>query len=103
MLVRAHQIETDHPHNPFVAARRQHSPEPAAKMADPREKTSPRREIADAAERPVNVRPGRGGHPVRPSARAYTARRSRRHRSDEHTSELPSLMRTSYAVFRFKQ
>src|SRR3546814_4139634 len=27
----------------------------------------------------------------------------RKHRSQEHTSELPSLMRTSYAVFCFKK
>src|SRR3546814_9747202 len=30
-------------------------------------------------------------------------RRERTHRSEEHTSELQSLMRTSYAVFRLKK
>src|SRR3546814_5165406 len=38
-----------------------------------------------------------------PPAKSPKARRHRRWRSEEHTSELQSLMRISYAVFCFKQ
>src|SRR3546814_7963716 len=56
-----------------------------------------------------------GGHTVkrsvvRKSQPAYASHKwakgqrfDRRHRSEEHTSELQSLMRTSYAVFCLKQ
>src|SRR3546814_5150325 len=37
------------------------------------------------------------------AARAGTERDFQRHRSEEHTSELQSLMRTSYAVFCLKK
>src|SRR3546814_6719503 len=40
---------------------------------------------------------------VRPAPRASGRRRSRRDRSEEHTSELQSLMRNSYAVFCLKK
>src|SRR3546814_9028811 len=49
-------------------------------------------------------RAGRGGHPQR--ARPHQRRRSRKpqlRRSEEHTSELQSLMRISYAVFCLKK
>src|SRR3546814_5072654 len=42
------------------------------------------------------------GHGAGPVALHVTARRPR-HRSEEHTSELQSLMRSSYAVFCFKK
>src|SRR3546814_3149377 len=43
--------------------------------------------------------------PVELLARAYrvAVQRASRDRSEEHTSELQSLMRTSYAVFRLKK
>src|SRR3546814_5966157 len=43
-------------------------------------------------------------HPARPPARAARfLRRTSRRRSEEHTSELQSLMRISYAVFCLKK
>src|SRR3546814_10103159 len=44
---------------------------------------------------------GRGREPV--AARQRDPMRTRQSRSDEHTSELQSLMRISYAVFCLKQ
>src|SRR3546814_2674620 len=46
--------------------------------------------------------PGKVGH-GQPSARDRLRAGFRRLRSEEHTSELHSLMRTSYAVFCFKK
>src|SRR3546814_5559801 len=45
------------------------------------------------------------GNPVTPAIRqiAYEAAVSLNHRSEEHTSELQSLMRISYAVFCLKK
>src|SRR3546814_3329640 len=48
--------------------------------------------MAEAAEEAA-VPPGSAGHVQHHAARGYNAR------SEEHTSELQSLMRTSYAVF----
>src|SRR3546814_6361687 len=52
-------------------------------------------------------RPGKGAAEIGRAARAAAAavrRRPRlRHRSEEHTSELQSLMRKSYAVFCLKK
>src|SRR3546814_2676450 len=52
----------------------------------------------------------RGDHECRLSAlvglaitKALAERRQRQHRSEEHTSELQSLMRISYAVFCLKK
>src|SRR3546814_4642448 len=76
-----------------------------------------RRCCGTAARRPAGVRApharGACGHPAMPSSTA-TAPRSRPHaasrktrglrwRSEEHTSELQSLMRISYAVFCLKK
>src|SRR3546814_5452448 len=47
--------------------------------------------------------PRHDGLSARRGARAALDRRRPRHRSEEHTSELQSLMRTSYAVFRSKK
>src|SRR3546814_6869595 len=41
--------------------------------------------------------------PLSSAARLYAARRHSLWRSEEHTSELQSLMRTSYAVFCWKK
>src|SRR3546814_8768659 len=51
------------------------------------------------------VRPREARHRVRTAAaaRARTQWQSRDFRSEEHTSELQSLMRISYAVFCLKQ
>src|SRR3546814_6746463 len=47
---------------------------------------------------------GTGAHPANADRARYTARcRLRPARSEEHTSELQSLMRTSYAVFCLKK
>src|SRR3546814_9017175 len=49
---------------------------------------------------------GGGRGPDRPRSRNHADRtrlRGRRPRSEEHTSELQSLMRISYAVFSFKK
>src|SRR3546814_19502244 len=40
---------------------------------------------------------------VRASISSAVVRRHKQHRSEEHTSELQSLMRTSYAVFCLKK
>src|SRR3546814_4156625 len=46
---------------------------------------------------------GFGARDRAPAARADGAARARRRRSEEHTSELQSLMRISYAVFCLKK
>src|SRR3546814_4854106 len=50
------------------------------------------------SEKPQANAGGRGAHRTR-HARALRGRRAEGSRSEEHTSELQSLMRTSYAVF----
>src|SRR3546814_6782775 len=59
------------------------------------------------AERHGDSRPARHGHDPSVAARSAAARIRRPHpwalRSEEHTSELQSLMRISYAVFCLKQ
>src|SRR3546814_6327858 len=52
--------------------------------------------------RQTRPRHGRGGIPAR-RRRARTHPQCHRQRSEEHTSELQSLMRISYAVFCLKQ
>src|SRR3546814_2663623 len=47
--------------------------------------------------------PNRGRPWSRRPVRAFRTSRARRHRSEEHTSELQSLMRISYAVFCLKK
>src|SRR3546814_10178356 len=44
-----------------------------------------------------------GGIHLEPDGPAVTAAEKRSHRSEEHTSELQSLMRISYAVFCLKK
>src|SRR3546814_8779662 len=44
-----------------------------------------------------------GGGPAGAAAAIYAARKGIRTRSEEHTSELQSLMRISYAVFCLKK
>src|SRR3546814_1459305 len=65
------------------------SPQAAASIVRPSSTASSR------SQRRLNMHPPRGGRPVRPPAGA--------HRSEEHTSELQSLMRLSYAVFCLKK
>src|SRR3546814_7928917 len=55
---------------------------------------------ADAEREPARRRVGQRGHRLG-HARRPTG--ERRHRSEEHTSELQSLMRISYAVFCLKK
>src|SRR3546814_10766308 len=70
------------------------SPRGAAWLAKPVSRLNPMR--ADRAHRPAGT--------VRPPPRcAPPAESCRRHRSEEHTSELQSLMRISYAVFCLKK
>src|SRR3546814_10033066 len=58
-----------------------------------------------ARERPRAARREDGVHPRRPASVAARALRTRagQYRSEEHTSELQSLMRISYAVFCLKK
>src|SRR3546814_7810831 len=51
------------------------------------------------AAKPISIH-GRGGMPI---LRRHLSGRSRTSRSEEHTSELQSLMRISYAVFCLKK
>src|SRR3546814_2132288 len=82
-------------------------PGPAATAAlRPGRRPAPGRRDRDAADRAV----GRGYAPVRQPAAitqashaAKTTRCATAGRSEEHTSELQSLMRISYAVFCLKQ
>src|SRR3546814_10437509 len=70
----------------FSDDRAQHMAEPIAPAKAARDYLSARRRM-------------RCSHP----ARAGAAVRGKRIRSEEHTSELPSLMRISYAVFCLKK
>src|SRR3546814_3840520 len=56
-----------------------------------------RSQLHDNPPKPVELRTGRGFSPDNPYAFQY------HHRSEEHTSELQSLMRISYAVFCLKK
>src|SRR3546814_7941190 len=66
-----------------------------------------RRRLGDPALQPVRARRGVAGHetPVagRRAPRLHRALRRLGQRSEEHTSELQSLMRISYAVFCLKK
>src|SRR3546814_2312473 len=59
----------------------------------------------DAPQPARSARRGRHGRSVRARGQAAAVRRQRRdaQRSEEHTSELQSLMRISYAVFCLKK
>src|SRR3546814_1555188 len=53
---------------------------------------------------PDTLQPGAEGVDIRPGVvKAERGPHRRRHRSEEHTSELQSLMRISYAVFCLKK
>src|SRR3546814_7480452 len=69
--------------------------------ADLRRARTVRRTADRAARPPGNVTPP--GTPLRVSWRSTEGRRRRARRSEEHTSELQSLMRISYAVFCLKK
>src|SRR3546814_10535939 len=58
--------------------------------------------IVDHPDGPVELRPHLGG-PLLAAAAAWVAMHHDRSRSEEHTSELQSLMRISYAVFCLKK
>src|SRR3546814_9124572 len=53
--------------------------------------------------RRIPRRQGGNGHPTRPRKKRYSLLADATHRSEEHTSELQSLMRISYAVFCLKK
>src|SRR3546814_1545646 len=74
---------------PWHAARRRHLV-----------RTHRRHHHRPAELRPRNITPRRPGGPDQDQA---TPQGARRHRSEEHTSELQSLMRSSYAVFCLKK
>src|SRR3546814_6359173 len=59
------------------------------------------RSLVHAVRQPARARPAveRGGHRRRMALRPAPVADLRRNRSEEHTSELQSLMRISYAVF----
>src|SRR3546814_4937925 len=59
------------------------------------------RRLADARQPAARI--SRAGHPDRVAARHHARLPAARHRSEEHTSELQSLMRISYAVFCLKK
>src|SRR3546814_10259012 len=52
---------------------------------------------------PVAARPAPTARRTAPTAPLRSSHKARRHRSEEHTSELQSLMRNSYAVFCLKK
>src|SRR3546814_8001302 len=56
-----------------------------------------------STERGLTVRQRSLQRPPRPDARTVRGCRHPNPRSEEHTSELPSLMRNSYAVFCLKK
>src|SRR3546814_10855551 len=73
----------------------------SSRRVDPRQLVSQRQELLDRAVQPEGRRHfGRGGRP-RPHLTAVAL--SAITRSEEHTSELQSLMRISYAVFCLKK
>src|SRR3546814_8445931 len=51
----------------------------------------------------IKVRAGRAAQPVDRPPAIFARHRQRSQRSEEHTSELQSLMRISYAVFCLKK
>src|SRR3546814_8223083 len=76
-----------------------HAPNPddPAAHAAARDRSRPRQDAGEAARR------RHGPHRPCPPSPAARATVSARTRSEEHTSELQSLMRISYAVFCLKQ
>src|SRR3546814_1510451 len=73
-----------------------------AEQAGPTGKTGPF--ITDDDEEKLSLREYIGKHLARMSGRDSRRKQlERRIRSEEHTSELPSLMRISYAVFCLKK
>src|SRR3546814_9535187 len=79
---------------------REHGAEPARRRAQDRDMAPAEhpRDIARRACGPVNRVLEHAGYPV-----VIFGRRENHARSDEHTSELQSLMRISYAVFCLKK
>src|SRR3546814_7983717 len=78
------------------AVRLEQPDDPAADDADPRER--------DAQRRPGGGRGGIGGHAgLHEATEPRPVIASALSRSEEHTSELQSLMRISYAVFCLKK
>src|SRR3546814_3743251 len=65
-----------------------------------RDREARARKAEDDAQR---ERPGEAAHARKPAPRPRCARWRTRSRSEEHTSELQSLMRISYAVFCLKK
>src|SRR3546814_4893651 len=61
------------------------------------------RPLADGARRSCPADVLRDRHPPLVAERRLEAPKAREQRSDEHTSELQSLMRISYAVFCLKK
>src|SRR3546814_1836421 len=62
-----------------------------------------RRQSARQARREIHAAAGRGGDARNDIARTMIAEAGLAARSEEHTSELQSLMRISYAVFCLKK
>src|SRR3546814_8437191 len=62
-----------------------------------------RRALDDEFDDPAIVEPRAGDHRILDMAFERIARLEHRGRSEEHTSELQSLMRISYAVFCLKK
>src|SRR3546814_937623 len=90
-------------HGPPGRARRQRQ-QPAAPERDPGQGSSAPRQPAGAGEAEQALSPDslRGGQQPLPDQRGGDFLHDLAARSEEHTSELQSLMRNSYAVFILK-
>src|SRR3546814_2548340 len=74
------------------------TPSPLAARKLPPMRPSSRLAVSPFATMQRSPTPPSGGKPTRPDPGRFS-----RPRSEEHTSELQSLMRISYAVFRLKK
>src|SRR3546814_7078076 len=101
---RSTRTDTLLPDTTLVRSRRAVGSAPASRLV----RTGPRRVVAGDDRGGAGDRPRRAALDPRhraggTDARCDAARRRRPARSEEHTSELPSLMRSSYAVFCLKK
>src|SRR3546814_5185342 len=89
-------------HLSLLSVRRAEAPALASRRHRARSRVLPRGATASGRHKPRKPAASRSSRTSDPS-RSEIPRKRRRRRSEEHTSELQSLMRISYAVFCLKK